>query len=150
MQFLSSLESAESLGTDTSFDTCTKVFQARHRRRGLVIVLSDFLFPTGFQEGLRYLQFHKHDVYCLQIQDDIDTRCDWKGDIDLECVETGQHRHVTITPREAQAYEQAVMQWNENLHRYCVRNGIGLASTSTEPPFEAVIQDILRRGGLVA
>jgi uncharacterized protein (DUF58 family) len=150
VQFLSSLESAESLGTDTSFDTCTKVFQARHRRRGLVIVLSDFLFPTGFQEGLRYLQFHKHDVYCLQIQDDIDTRCDWKGDIDLECVETGQHRHVTITPREAQAYEQAVMQWNENLHRYCVRNGIGLASTSTEPPFEAVIQDILRRGGLVA
>lgn len=149
-QFLQSLDSAETFGVDTRFDTCARIFQARHRRRGLVIVLSDFLFPGGFEEGLRYLQFHKHDVYCLQIQDENDTRCDWKGDVDLECVETSQRRRVTITAREARQYEQAVVEWNDDLRRCCVRSGIGLASTSTEPPFETVIQDILRRGGLVA
>jgi len=148
--FLRSLESAESVGIDTRFDTCTRIFEARHRRRGLVIVLSDFLFPTGFQDGLRYLQFHKHDVYCLQIQDQNDTLCNWKGDVDLECVETAQRKRVTITAREARQYEQAVAQWNDELKQTCVRSGIGLASTSTAPPFEAVIQDILRRGGLVA
>jgi hypothetical protein len=57
---------------------------------------------------------------------------------------------VTISPREVQQYEQAVADWNEQLRLFCARSGIGLAYTSTEPPFETVLQDILRRGGLVA
>jgi hypothetical protein len=86
----------------------------------------------------------------LQVQDENDTRCDWKGDVDLECVETGRRQRVTISPREARQYERAVADWNTELRNCCARSGIGLASTSTEPPFETVIQDILRRGGLVA
>lgn len=149
-QFLQSLEAAETFGGDSCFTACSRVFQARHRRRGMVIVLSDFLFPDGFEDGLRYLQFHKHDVYCLQVQDENDTRCEWKGDVDLVCVETAQRKRVTITPREVRQYERAVAEWNENLRTCCAKSGIGLAATSTEPPFETVIQDILRRGGLVA
>ncbi len=150
LDFLRALDSAKTFGHDTDFTSCARVFQARHRRRGLVIVVSDFLFPGGFAEGLRYVQYHNHEVFCLQVQDAGDTRCDWKGDIDLECVESKRSRRVTITQREAQRYEQAVADWNESLRRHCVRNGIGLAATSTDPPFEAVIQDLLRRGGLVA
>ena len=148
--FLRSLEAAATSGRDTCFTACSRVFQARHRRRGLVILLSDFLFPEGFEEGLRFLQFHRHDVYCLQIQDANDTQCTWKGDLDLQCVETFKHKRVTISPREVRQYEQAVANWNERLRSFCARNGIGLAYTSTEPPFESVLQDILRRGGLVA
>ncbi|QDT71702.1 DUF58 domain-containing protein [Lacipirellula limnantheis] len=150
LEFLRALDAAETFGGDTDLTACAKVFQARHRRRGLVIVLSDFLFPGGFEEGLRYLQYHNHEVFCLQVQDDNDVRCDWKGDLELECVETAQRKRVTITPREARRYEQAVAEWNESLRACCARTGIGLASTSTAPPFESVIQDILRRGGLVA
>jgi hypothetical protein len=113
-------------------------------------LLSDFLYPDGFEEGLRFLQFHRHDVFCLQIQDDNDRRCMWKGDIDLECVETSKRKRVTISPRETQLYEKAVADWNESLRRFSVRAGIGLAYTTTDPPFELVLQDILRRGGLVA
>ena len=149
-QFLHSLETAATFGGDTQFTSCARVFQARHRRRGLVIVLSDFLFPEGFEEGLQYLQFHGHDVYCLQIQDENDRQCDWKGDIELECVETGQRKRVTISPREVRRYRQAVVDWNEQLRECCAKNGIGLTSTLTDPPFESVIQDMLRRGGLVA
>ena len=149
-EFLRALENASTFGGDSRFNACARVFQARHHRRGLVIVLSDFLFPDGFEEGLHFLQFHKHDVYCLQIQDDRDTRCDWKGDVDLECVETIQRRRVTITSREARLYERAVADWNEDLRLCCARSGVGLAATSTDQPFESVIQDILRRGGLVA
>lgn len=150
LQFLRSLENATTFGGDTQFTPCTRVFQARHRRRGLVIVLSDFLFPQGFEEGLQYLQFNKHEVFCLQIQDANDTQCHLKGDVELECVETGQRRRVTVSPREARRYQQAVTDWNQRLRTCCARSGIGLTSTSTEPPFETVIQDMLRRGGVVA
>jgi uncharacterized protein (DUF58 family) len=150
LAFLRSLENAQTFGKDTCFTTCSRIFQARHRRRGLVIVLSDFLFPDGFEEGLRYLQFHRHDVYCMQIQDALDTKCTWKGDVDLECVETLERKRVTVSPREARLYEEAVANWNESLRRFCARSGIGLAYTTTDPAFETVLQDILRRGGLVA
>ncbi len=150
LAFLRSLEAASTFGVDTRFTNVARVFQARHRRRGLVIVFSDFLFPDGFEEGLRFLQFHGHDVYCLQIQDEGDTRCTWKGDVDLECVETSRRKRVTISPREARQYELAVAEWNESLRQMCARSGIGLAYTTTTPPFESVVQGILCRGGLVA
>jgi uncharacterized protein (DUF58 family) len=150
LQFLRSLENAATFGGDTQFTSCARVFQARHRRRGLVIVLSDFLFPQGFEEGLHYLQYNKHEVFCLQVQDANDTECDLKGDVELECVETGRLKRVTVSPREARRYRQAVADWNEQLRNCCARCGIGLTSTSTEPSFETIIQDMLRRGGLVA
>lgn len=150
MRFLQSLDAAKTFGGDTKFETCCKLFQARHRRKGLVLVVSDFLFPTGYETGLKFLQFYKHDVYCLQVMDHNDTRCEWKGDVEIECVETQQRQRITISPREAKMYEQAVLDWNANLKRCCAQRGIGLASTSPEIAFDSVIQDILRRGGLVA
>ncbi len=150
LPLLQSLEDAATRPGDTNFNTCSRIFQARHVRRGMVLVLSDFLFPTGFEEGLKYLQYHKHDVYCLQVQDSNDTRCDWKGDLELECVETSQRQRVTVSAREARRYEEAVASWNRDLQRCCARRGIGLAATTPASTFESVIQDILRRGGLVA
>lgn len=150
LSLLRGLETATLHDGDTRFNACCRVFQARHVRRGLVIVLSDFLFPTGFDDGLSYLQFHGHDVYCVQVQDENDTRCDWRGDVDLECVETGARQRLTVSPREARLYEEAVAEWNESLRVCCARRRIGHVSTTPEIPFELVIQDILRRGGLVA
>ena len=148
--FLRKLDNQQTLGTDTDFNTCCKAFQARRHRKGMVIVVSDFLFPGGYEQGLKLLNWHGHDVYCLQVHDPADATCDWKGDVDVHCVETDAHMRVTVTPREARAYEAAFAAWNEGLKKECARRGIGLASVTKEVAFDAVIQDILRRGGLVA
>jgi len=55
-----------------------------------------------------------------------------------------------VTSREAAAYEKAVADWNAGLQQFCAKQGIGMVSTTTEVPFDKVIQGILRRGGLVA
>ncbi len=150
LPFLRGLEDATTFGSDTNFTACAREFQARHRRKGIIVVITDFLFPSGFDDGLKFLQWNRHEVFCLQVQDENDTKCDWKGDVELTCVETGQRQRLTITPREAKLYEQAVADWNESLRKCCAKRGIGLASTTPQVPFEVVITDILRRGGLVA
>ena len=150
MPLLKGLENCETIAGDSKFNACSRLFQARHQRKSVVIVISDFLFPGGFDDGLNYLSWHKHDVYCLQVQNEDDIRCQLKGDIELECVETGQHRRVTISPREVAMYEKAVADLNQKLVAACARRRIGLASTTPEVAFDHVIQDILRRGGLVA
>jgi len=86
----------------------------------------------------------------LQTQEVTDRVCDLKGDIELECIEGGRRERVTVTPREARRFEDAVVQWNTSLNDACRQRGIGLISTTTEVEFENIIQSIFRRGGLVA
>lgn len=149
MPFLRSLEAAPSFGTDTDFTACAREFEARHRRKGLVCVVSDFLFPGGFEEGLSRLQWHKHEVFCLQTLDEQDLSCTWKGDVTLKCVETGATQRATVSPREARLYEEAVAAWNDRLQRACAQRSVGFATTTPKIAFDEVIQNLLRRGGLV-
>ncbi|TLD70117.1 DUF58 domain-containing protein [Phragmitibacter flavus] len=149
LPLLRALEAAGSFGGDTDFTACVRQFEARHRRKGLVCVVSDFLFPGGFEEGLSRLHWHKHEVFCLQVLDEQDLHCAWKGDVTLQCVETGMTQRVTVSPREAKMYEDAVAEWNQSLQKACAQRGIGFASTTPEVSFDEVIRDLLRRGGLV-
>ncbi len=148
--FLRSLETAETFGQDTNFTRCIRALQARHNKRGMVIVISDFLMPHGFSEGLKLLQWHNHDVFCLQVHDPNDLECNWKGDVDVECIETHQSQRITITRKEAEAYRLAMEEWNEHLRTECAKRGIGLGTTTSDVPFDQVISNILRKGGLTS
>jgi hypothetical protein len=104
----------------------------------------------GFDDGLSFLQWHNHDVFCLQTLAPSDLKWDFVGDCDLTCVESNESRRLTITPEDAKRFEAAVAEWNEDLVRSCKKRGIGLASTLNDVPSDVVVRDILRRGGLVA
>lgn len=150
LSFLRSLEEQETLGSDTDFTACVREFEVRHRKKGVVLVISDFLFPGGFEDGLKRLSGLGHDVYCLQMHAKSDLSCDWKGDVEIDCVETHQKERITVTRKEIQRYEEIMAEWNAALKKECARRGIGYASTTDDIPFEDVVQGILRRGGLVA
>ncbi|MGD7652956.1 MAG: DUF58 domain-containing protein [Verrucomicrobiales bacterium] len=148
--FLRDLENAPTYGNDTDFTACAKTFQARNRKKGVVLVVSDFLFPAGYSQGLKFLQWSGHDVFALQVHHPADLDCPWLGDLEIQCVETAATQRVTISEKEAKIYREAIASWNDDLRTECSRRGIGLASTTSQVPFEAVIQSMLRKGGLVA
>jgi uncharacterized protein (DUF58 family) len=149
LPFLRRLDTTRTCDEASDFTACCRNFQARRHRRGMVIVLSDFLYPGGYADGLKFLNWHGHDVFCLQLHNPADLKCDLKGDVDLECVESGARMRVTVGPKEANAYETAMQAWNDGLRVECAKRGIGLASVTSDYAFDSVIQDILRRGGLV-
>jgi uncharacterized protein (DUF58 family) len=150
LEVLRALEEAKTFEGTSDFNQAVKTLQQWHPRRGMVIPVSDFFFPDGFQDALKFLQWNKHEVFCIQTQDPGERQCLLKGDVELECVETAQRRKITITGSIASAYEQAVHSWNSDLETFCSRHGIGLVSTTSDIQFDEVIQRILRRGGLVA
>jgi uncharacterized protein (DUF58 family) len=147
---LQELEDAQVFGRGTDFAAAARQLCRWHKKRGMVIVISDFFFPGGFEEGLKFLQWNRHDVFCIQVQDREDRECHLKGDVELQCIESGQLRKLTITRSEARAYEQAVLDWNAHLSGFCSARGIGLVSTTAEVSFDTIVQNILRRGGLVS
>jgi len=148
LPFLRNLENHQTFGNDTDLTSCMKELQARHTKKGLVLIISDFLYPNGFNDGLRLLQGLKHDVYCLQIHDPKDLECDWKGDVLLECVETKQTTKVTITKKESEAYKKAITKWNEDLKKTCLKRGLGYLQTTSMDDFEKTVSHIIRKGGL--
>ncbi len=150
LEVLRSLEETKTFEGTSDFNKAVKTLQQWHPRRGMVIPVSDFFFPEGYQDGLKFLQWNKHEVFCIQTQDPSERKCLLKGDVELECVETQQRRKITITGSVASAYEQAVSEWNKEVETFCSRHGIGHISTTSEIPFDEVIQRFLRRGGLVA
>ncbi len=147
---LRSLEQTTCRGNDTSFTDSLKAFHSLPNRKGVCVVISDFLIPGGYEEGLHFLRWAKHDVFCIQVLDPAELTCPWKGDVQLECVETHQRRNITITHAMAERFAETIARYNEKLGDDCARHEIGLASATTRIPFEQVIQGILRRGGLVS
>jgi uncharacterized protein (DUF58 family) len=150
LPFLRSLEDASPFGKTTDFSSCIRSLQARRLKKGLVVVISDFFFPDGFDEGLKRLSGLGHDVHALQVLSREDLECQARGDVELQCVESGERKKITITSREAVAYNEAVASWNERLRSECARRGIGFTRTIADEAFDDVIRIILQKGGLTS
>ena len=67
------------------------------RRRGLVVVVSDFLGDTGWQRPLRALSA-RHDLVAIEIVDPRDIDLPEVGTVVLADPETGRQREVTASP----------------------------------------------------
>jgi uncharacterized protein (DUF58 family) len=150
LSFLRLLEDVACSGSDTKLEDCMRAFHGQGCRRGICVLVSDFFTPDGYDESLNLLQWAGHDLYCLQVVDPLELTCDWKGDVELECAETGKRRQLTVGPAEASRYARAMQDWNARLARECARREIGYFRTTIDIPFHEVVQTILRRGGLVS
>ena len=148
-KMLRNLQDAPLTEGGTYLNECVKAFHTRRHRKGICVIISDFFTPGGYDEALRLLRFSKHEVFCIQVLDPTELQCDLKGDIELECIETQQKRHVVVGPAEAARYREAMTVYNDTLQRYCLTKEIGFARAMTDIPFDEIIQDILRKGGLV-
>ncbi|PRY38222.1 uncharacterized protein DUF58 [Umezawaea tangerina] len=67
------------------------------RRRGLVVVISDFLGDTGWQRPLRALSA-RHDLVAIEIVDPRDIDLPDVGTVVLADPESGRQREVTASP----------------------------------------------------
>lgn len=67
------------------------------RRRGLVVVVSDFLGDVDWERAMRALRA-RHDLLAVEVVDPRDEELPDVGTVVLADPETGRHREVTTTP----------------------------------------------------
>jgi uncharacterized protein (DUF58 family) len=149
-KMLRTLEQAPLQGHSTDLLSCARALQQQVKRPGVCVLISDFLVPGGYEEAIKLLQWSRHDLFCIQTLTPSEIVCDWKGDVELECVESGERRKVTISSTEAAAYEKRFAEWNTDLKQFCARRGVGFIQAFSDLPFDQVVEVILRKGGLVA
>mgnify|MGYP000876572624 CR=1 FL=1 len=127
--------------------------------RGIVVVISDFLCPSGCAPGLAYLgaacMSGVMDAYCVQVNSpgeadpEQEAAAGLFGDLRLTDAETGRAAEVTVTPDSVRDYRAARAAYKDALHAECASRGIAHAEVSTRTPIEALVLGTLRRGGLL-
>jgi uncharacterized protein (DUF58 family) len=121
--------------------------------RGVLLLISDFLFADGFEKGLRSVAGRGFDVYALQLlaPEEIDpARHGVLGDLRLVDSESAAEVEVTASSAVVQQYRERLDAHVASLREYCVRRSIAHQVVETSLQLETLLVDYLRRRGLLA
>ena len=133
----------------TNLTECLNQFVHQMKRRGLVVVLSDYYDTLGFSEGLNTLRYQKFEPFVLQIYDQWEVNPKLQGDITLIDCETKQGKEVTITPKILAAYRKEHDAYCSALREFCTARSLPYFRTHTGIPFDDLVLRIFRRGGFL-
>lgn len=104
------------------------------KRRGLVLVLSDFLAGEDLVlEEMAMMRQQGHEVFGLQILDPLEVRIPEQGDFDFIDPETGARVRVSAESHWRQ-YETDAAAWRAGLATRCLAEGIVWHSATTAEP----------------
>jgi uncharacterized protein (DUF58 family) len=124
-------------------------FVAQNKRRGLVVVVSDFYDPSGYEEGLNVLRYNKFEPFVIQVYDEKEANPPLHGDLTLVDCETGEPREVTISPALLAAYRREHERYCQELGQFCTRRAVPFFRTHTGVPFDELVLRIFRAGGFL-
>jgi uncharacterized protein (DUF58 family) len=133
----------------TDMGRAVREFVQRQPRRGLVVMLSDFLDRTGYEEAIRLLHYHRFDLLALQVNDRDEIVPTLAGDLELLDSETGEPLVVKLTPAMLDEYKVRYREHYAELERLCELFNRRYMPVVTDHPFEDLVLDVFRRGGLV-
>jgi len=145
LQFLADLKPEG----DTELEPAFKQFALSQRRRGVVIVISDFMDKAGCEDALRYFAAGNQDVFLLQVLAEEELNPTLVGDLRLVDMEDGDTTEITITKPLIKAYHKTLESFIGGVKEYAGRRGMNYLLAPTNVGFDALVLDYLRRRGVV-
>jgi uncharacterized protein (DUF58 family) len=134
----------EPAGRATNLEKPLDEIAATVRKRGLVILISDLLAPTGsLAAKLGYLRSRGHDVIVLRVLDPAEVGFTFAFPAMFQDVESG--REIYVDP--AAAKEQYLRRFASHaalIEQSCVDLGIEYELVTTDRPLELVLLDLLK------
>ena len=131
----------------TNLARSLRAFGQKTKRRGLVLILSDFFDPRGYEESLSYLLYQRFEIQLVQLLDPAELNPRLRGDLRLTDSETGQAYEVTANEGLIRAYEREVTTFLDGLDKFCRQRQIGYRRATTDVSFEDFMLRTLRNGG---
>lgn len=112
------LEKAPAGGTADLLGTLQQM-RARRRCRGLIIIISDFLNVSRWDEALHLALADGAQVLVVQVLDPLDRGVGLAGNLRLRDSESGQQVDVKVDPRRLAQYQQSFETAREALEDFC-------------------------------
>jgi uncharacterized protein (DUF58 family) len=129
----------------TSTATALSSLAERIKRRGLIIVISDFLDETkSVITALKHFRHRKNEVIAFHVLDDAEMNLDFPGDASFTDLETGERISTQVSALKT-AYRKSVNSFIHDLKGKCFENDIDYALLSTSTPFDKALTAYLTR-----
>ncbi|MFO1065065.1 MAG: DUF58 domain-containing protein [Pirellulales bacterium] len=144
LRFLDNLKAS---GQKTDLSRVVRGLIHRAQRTGLVIIISDLFDQDGFQKGVDLLRHRKFEPHVVQIHTRDEAEPKMLGDIELEEVETGALRKLTITERKLKEYTRLFQAFLEHIDTYCRTHSLSCTRTTIDVPFDELILRMMRAAG---
>lgn len=135
--------------TAVDLDSALLNYASRARNPGPLILISDLLVAGGGKAGLAALAGHGYEPTILHILTPEELEPTLLGELKLVDRETGQARELTVDEAALTRYRRNLTDWQNDLASYCTGRGWPYLSISTATPFEEILLNALRRGGVV-
>ncbi|MFM7799549.1 MAG: DUF58 domain-containing protein [Planctomycetota bacterium] len=139
-------------GGANSFEESMKSLAVSRQGRGVMLVISDFLFKEGYEKGLRYVAGRGYDLWCLQTlaPQEIDPAAHGlAGDWRLTDAEDRDEAEVTASAGLIEQYRANLGAWCAGLRDFAVRRSIMHLVVDTSTDVDVLILEYLRRRGLL-
>lgn len=139
------------------FGSCVRRVAGAQSGRGVVVVVSDFLFRSGWTGGLNYLAHMGggFDVTCVQVlaRGELEPRREVErglvGDLRLTDVESGRSAEVTVTGEVIRHYEQRLRNLLDRLESDCKARSMRYLLVPSDADLNRLMLDTLRRRGVL-
>src|SRR5207253_5584947 len=132
MDFLQKLEPAG----PSDLRKALRTFSLKCSGKGIVVLLSDLMDKSGYEEALRYLVTRQLDIYVIQVLSHEEIEPEIVGDLQLVDVEDDDVAEITVSAPLLKRYKQNLAAFRASLSEFCVRRGISYLFTSNQIPFE--------------
>ncbi|MBI3862652.1 MAG: DUF58 domain-containing protein [Planctomycetia bacterium] len=136
-------------GGDFPIELAVEAVLRRHRGRGVVVLLSDFLTFGDLERPLNRLFSAGLEVFAVQILSPSEINPEVTGDIRLIDCESGRMVDVSSADDLLGIYEEHRLALEEELGILCRQRSGRFLSISSRDPLEWVLFDLLRRKGWV-
>lgn len=134
----------EPAGSNTNFERSLSALSERIVRRGLVVLVSDWLAPLeALESALGVFTARGQEVLLLQVLDPAERTLELPPSTMLLDLETGRRLEVDAD-QQRERYQAKLTAHQQALLSMCERNGVLFRSLQTDEPLEVVLPDLLR------
>ena len=142
------LETPQAEGV-ADFTEAARLLSLQSRRSGLAIVISDFLFPEGYQSGLKTLAARGFETTVIQLLAREELEPTLRGDLKLVDAEDGSIREVTVSASLLKTYKANLDAYTSDLRAFCLRYGMNYVLVGNDTTIEDVVGRMLRGVGVI-
>lgn len=139
-------------GGDGRFNDAMRTLALSRQGKGVMVIMSDFMFKEGYEKGLRYLTGGGYDTFVMQVlsPEEIDPgKHGLAGDLRLTDIEDEDTAEVTVSAALLKRYKENLDAYCGKLREFAVRRNVTHLTIDTSMSMEALLLDYLRKRGLL-
>jgi uncharacterized protein (DUF58 family) len=132
----------------TNLNGCLVEYASICKNPGIAVIISDFLDPKGYEDGLNALACRDFDINLIQVMSHEELYWSKTGNLLLHEVETGEKKVTFVDKHLLALYQNKVKAFISKIKRYCNHRGISYFLCDTAIPFENLLTEYLSKGAL--